>query len=220
MDSWKAGTFRGSTWIPEGRPRYGRPARSGCSAAGPREGPEAAGTGAARGSSSSTHPCPRTRTGNGVAARRGGLRGDHPERRRGAAPGGTRAPGRQSGRTGLTAASTTGTVCGSGTGEPAGTTVHRTPSSSTDPGAASGGGQNRHCPRKQRCVLRPTGVEGGGPSVSGGPTPGAAFADGRGLGSVRCAHHSRHRGVALREGAPGAPSPRGNLWGRRGNRTG
>jgi hypothetical protein len=213
-------TFRGSAWTPEGRLRYGRPARSGRSAAVPREGTEAAGTGAARGSSTVTHPCPRTRTGSGVAARRGGLRGDHPERRPGGSTGRDTGTGRAEWQDGLTAASTTGQSSGSGTGEPAGTTVHRVHRAFHGPGSRVGRRAEPALPPE--AAVRPTahGGRGGGPSVSGGPTPGAAFADGRGLGSARCAHHGRHRVGGSQEGAPGAPSSRGDPRGRRSNRTG
>lgn len=137
------------------------------------------GDGAARSLSTSTPAlAPEGRNRRGVAARGGRLRGDHHERRRGAAPGGTREPGGEvAGRPG--GSTHDRQSFGRGTGEPA---AHR-PRPTSFPrtreprreagrtGIATGSRGASYGPRGR----------GGGPSVSGGPTPGAASADGRGL---------------------------------------
>ncbi len=139
-------------------------------------------------------------------SRRASPRGS-PRGRRGAAPGGTREPGGEvAGRPG-------GSIhdrqsFGRGTGEPA---AHRSSSTelSTDPGAASGGGQNRHCHRKRRCVLRPTGVAGAGRASPGDRRRERHPPTGADSCSVRCAHHSRHREGGSQGGGAGSAEPAG-----------
>lgn len=175
-----AGTFRGSAWIPEGRLRYGRPARGGCSAAWPRDGTEAAaGTGAARGLSTSTLPlASEGRNRRGVAARGGRLRGEHHEVGEGQhrAGHGNRVA---QWRDGLAAASTTGSTSDvvpanrqhPGHGPPCVPRTREPRREAGRTGSATGSGGASDGPRWSR----------GRAERLRGPTPGAASADGRGL---------------------------------------